>query len=49
MDNLYFKFMSNLIIIIKLLFNYLMSNVFELSINLKTKNKRHEESFGIAT
>jgi hypothetical protein len=32
----------------KWLSNYLVSHVLELFKNLKTKNKRQEESFGIA-
>jgi len=40
--------MLNLIIIITFLCNYLVNHVFELFINKKTKNKRHEESFGVA-
>jgi hypothetical protein len=43
---LYSKYMLNLIII-EWLSNYLVDHVFELFINVKIKNKRHEESFGI--
>jgi hypothetical protein len=30
-----------------MIFNYLMSHVLELFINLETKNKSHEESLGV--
>jgi hypothetical protein len=37
------------LIIIKWLSNDLVGHVFELFKNLKFKNKRHEESFGVAS
>jgi hypothetical protein len=36
-------------LLIKWLSNSLVNQVFKLFINIKTKNKRHEKSFGVAT